>query len=167
MRIEDLPPDPYSSDEENDYLFLDTLLDVSVSVARFHQNKSSNTPAKESIKRILRKEIEKKDGYTVLKNVRFGEWKQEKNSPSLPIPVTFFEPSLDQTMLDFEPKIKKNVECKKQPRVVGVFKESVGATIITKQILDLGVNLTVGELLASAPAVEKQLNKAIFEDDAI
>ena len=46
-------------------------------------------------------------------------------------------------------------------------KESVGATTITKRILDLGVNLTVGELLALAPAVERQLTKAITEDEAV
>lgn len=39
--------------------------------------------------------------------------------------------------------------------------------MITKRILDLGVSLTVGELLASAPAVEKQLTKAITTDEAI
>lgn len=39
--------------------------------------------------------------------------------------------------------------------------------MITKRILDLGVNLTVSELLASAPAVEKQLTKAITEDEAV
>ncbi len=48
-----------------------------------------------------------------------------------------------------------------------MLKESVGATIITKHIPDLGVNLTVGELLASAPTVEKQLTKAITEDEAV
>ncbi len=62
---------------------------------------------------------------------------------------------------------KKVVERKKHPRVVNMLKESVSATTITKRILDLGVNLTVGELLASAPAVEKQLTKAIIEDEAI
>ena len=39
--------------------------------------------------------------------------------------------------------------------------------MITKRILDLGVNLTVGKLLASAPAVEKQLTKAITKDKAV
>ncbi len=46
-------------------------------------------------------------------------------------------------------------------------KESVNATTITKRILDLGVNLTVGKLLASAVAIEKQLTKAITEDKAV
>ena len=46
-------------------------------------------------------------------------------------------------------------------------KESVRATTITKQILNLEVNFTVGELLASVSAVEKQLKKAIFKDEAV
>ncbi len=50
---------------------------------------------------------------------------------------------------------KKSIEMKKHLRVVNMLKESIGATTITKRILDLGVNLTVGELLASALAVEK------------
>lgn len=70
-------------------------------------------------------------------------------------------------MADSEPIVKKSVERKRHPRVVGVLKQSVGATMITKRIFDLGVNLTVGELLASAPAVEKQLTKAITEDKAV
>ncbi len=41
------------------------------------------------------------------------------------------------------------------------------ATTITKRILDLGVSLTVCELLASAPAIKKQLTKAISEDEAV
>lgn len=48
-----------------------------------------------------------------------------------------------------------------------MLKESVNAITITKRILDLGVNLTVGKLLASAPAIEKQLTKVITEDKAI
>lgn len=40
---------------------------------------------------------------------------------------------------------QKTVERKKHPRVVNMLKESISATNITKCILDLGVNLTVGE----------------------
>lgn len=39
--------------------------------------------------------------------------------------------------------------------------------MITKRILDLGVNLRVSELRASAPAVEKQLTKVITEDETV
>lgn len=70
-------------------------------------------------------------------------------------------------MTDSELVGKKNIELKKHPRVVGVLKKSVGATIITKRILDLGINLTIGELLAFALAVEKQLTKAIIEDEEV
>lgn len=62
---------------------------------------------------------------------------------------------------------KKTVETKRHPHVVNVLKESVGTTTITKHILDLDVNLTIGKLLTSAPAVEKQLTKAISEDKAV
>ena len=167
LRVGELSPDPYSSDEEDDYISLDAPLDVSVSAARSSQNKGSSTPAKEPIKKILRKRIEKEDGYAAPKNVRFGEWRPVENAPQPSAPVSLQEPSQEQDMTDSEPVGKKTVERKKHPRVVGVLKESVGATMITKRILDLGVNLTVGELLASAPAVEKQLTKAITEDEAV
>lgn len=39
-------------------------------------------------------------------------------------------------MLDLKLKTKKNIEYKKHLRLVGVLKQSVGVTIITKQILD-------------------------------
>ena len=38
---------------------------------------------------------------------------------------------------------------------------------IPKRILDLEVNLTIGELLFSAPVVEKQLAMTMTEDEAI
>ena len=50
---------------------------------------------------------------------------------------------------------KKSVQKKRHPQVVNVLKKYVGATTITKQILDLRVSLKVGDLLASALAVEK------------
>lgn len=70
-------------------------------------------------------------------------------------------------MLDVDPVTKKGLERKRNPRVVNVLKESVGATTITKRILDLKVSLTVEKILASAPTVEKQLTKAISEDEAV
>lgn len=41
------------------------------------------------------------------------------------------------------------------------------ATTITKHILDFSVYLTVGKLLASSLAIEKQLTKAILKDNVI
>ncbi len=64
-------------------------------------------------------------------------------------------------------KPKKTIGRKKHLRVVNMLKESISATTITKRILDLGVNLTIGELLASALVIEKQLTKAITEDETI
>lgn len=75
---------------------------------------------------------------------------------------------LETTMLNADIGIaKKNAEKKRHPQVINVLKESIGATTIIKRILDLGVSLKVGKLLLSASAVEKQLRKAIFEDEAI
>lgn len=52
-------------------------------------------------------------------------------------------------------ELKKTVERKKHLRVVNMLKESVSATTIIKRILDLGRNLTIGELLTLASAIEK------------
>lgn len=70
-------------------------------------------------------------------------------------------------MPNSEPVVRKNIERKKYPRVVGVLKESAGATMITKRILDLGVNLTVGELLASAPIDNLNMSDTLTLDDAV
>lgn len=62
---------------------------------------------------------------------------------------------------------KKTVERKKHPQVVNVLKKSVYITTITRCILDLGVNLTVGVLLASAPTIKKQLTKTATKNEAV
>lgn len=62
---------------------------------------------------------------------------------------------------------KKTIEKKKHSQVVNILKESFGTTTIIKHILDLEVNLTVSKLLVLAPAIEKQLTKAITEDKAV
>lgn len=61
-------------------------------------------------------------------------------------------------------ELRKTVKKKKHLQVVNMLKKSVGATTITKCILDLEVNLAISELLASVPAIEKQLTKAITKD---
>lgn len=74
LRIGKLLPDLYSSDKEDNFIILNTPLDVSVSTTCFSQDKSStSTLAKELIKRILYKRIEKEDGNATPKNVQFGE----------------------------------------------------------------------------------------------
>lgn len=71
-------------------------------------------------------------------------------------------------MLDIKAiELKKIVEKKKYPQMVNILKKILDAIIITKHILDLKINLTVGKLLTSTLAVEKQLTKIIFEDEAI
>ncbi len=79
---------------------------------------------------------------------------RENLIPSSPI-VTPSAPS-ETAMLDVDTATaKKSVERMKHPRVVNVLKESVVATNNKKRTLDPVVNFTVGELLASALAVEK------------
>lgn len=70
-------------------------------------------------------------------------------------------------MIDINLVANKGLECKRHPWVVNVLKKSVKSTTITNCILDLRVNLTVEELWSSAPVVEKQLTKAIFEDEIV
>lgn len=62
----------------------------------------------------------------------------------------------------FEPRMI--IERKKHLQFVIMFKKSVDTTIITKDILNLGVNLTVDNFLVSALAFEKQLTKTIIEN---
>lgn len=47
------------------------MFDITVFTAQSSQNKESNLRAKEPIKQIFYKQIEKKDTYALLKNVRF------------------------------------------------------------------------------------------------
>ena len=70
-------------------------------------------------------------------------------------------------MKDADALPKKNAERKKHLKVANVLKKSIGVTKITKRILDLDISLTVGELLASAPGVEKQLTKALSGDEVV
>lgn len=62
---------------------------------------------------------------------------------------------------------RKTVERKKNPQVINILKESLSATTINMRILELVVNLTIGKLLASALAIEKQLINAINEDEVM
>lgn len=64
-------------------------------------------------------------------------------------------------------KPRKAIEKKKYLQVINVLKVSIEVMTIIKYILDLGVNLTVDKLLTLALAIEKQLIKAITEDEAM
>lgn len=70
-------------------------------------------------------------------------------------------------MPDVEVGERKKKLKKKHLQIFNILKESVGATTITKHILDKRVNLTIGKLRASALVVEKQPIKAITEDEAV
>lgn len=85
------------------------------------------------------------------------------------LPAPAFVQKLDQkeVMADFESTIKKNIKCQKHPRIIGVLKKLVRATIITKRILELKVNLTVAKLLTSALVTEKKFIKTIIKDEVI
>lgn len=171
LRIEDADPDPYFSDDEVKYVSLDEPIETGVLAARSNQPKPTPGPSKELVKQILPRRIEKQNNYATPKNIRFGEWEPVGNTfvpAPTSVPAFIPNPSQEAAMPDAEAsEPRKVVERKKHLRVVNVLKESIGATTITKHILDLGVNLTVGELLASALAVEKQLTKAITEDEGV
>lgn len=102
------------------------------------------------------------------KNVRFGEWDPVKDS-SLPDPtITIFSTILEEIMPNAPSTIaKKTIKRKRYPQFVNILKEFIGATIITKRILDLGINLTISKLLTLTPVIKKQLIKAISKDEIV
>ncbi len=131
------------------------------------QSKNPDLVSKEPVCRILRRRIQKKDQYSVFKNMRFGKWKpvsEDRPSTTQPAPT---EPTQEESMTGSEALPKKNAERKKHLKVKTVLKESVGVTKITKRILDLDISWTIGELLASASGVEKQLTKALSEEEVV
>lgn len=65
------------------------------------------------------------------------------------------KPNQKEIIIDSELLVKKSIECKKYSKIVRVLKELFKAIIITKHILDLEVNLTVGKLLVFTLAIEK------------
>ena len=167
LKIEEADLDPYSSDEEAKYISLNKLMKIKVLAACSNQSKSTKKLSKELVKQILRCHIKKENNYIVPKNIKFGKWEPIKNT-FLPAPAIVPATSQEVVMPDAEViEVKKMVERKKYLRVVNILKEIVGATTITKRILDLGVNLTINELLISAPAIEKQFTKAISRDEAM
>lgn len=97
--------------------------------------------------------------------MRFGERDLLRDN-LLPIVTKPFA-ALETAMPDPEAaKIRKGIKRPKYPRLVNVLKNSVVVTTINKRILGMGVNLTVGKPLASAPALER-LGLAISEDEAV
>lgn len=52
-------------------------------------------------------------------------------------------------------KLKKSMEKRKHLRIINILKKFIIVTTITKPILDLKMNLTIDELLTSAPVIKK------------
>lgn len=62
---------------------------------------------------------------------------------------------------------EKVFEKKRHSQIMNILKKSVEVTIIKQQILELKISLIVSKLLLFAPAIAKQLKKAIFKYKAI
>lgn len=86
----------------------------------------------------------------------------------IPSSISTLHLFLETGMSDVEAsKLRKTVKKKKHPQVMTGFKESVGATTITKRVLDLKISLTVARCIASALAIDKDLNKIITGGEAV
>lgn len=60
-------------------------------------------------------------------------------------------------------KSQKTVKRNNHPRVINILKESVSIISITNRILDLEVDLTFDDLIASVPVIKKQLVNLIID----
>lgn len=126
LRIGEADPDPYSSDEETEYISLDRSIEMGVLAARTDRSKPIEGPSKEPVKRILRRRIEKEKEYATPKNVRFGEWDPVRDNPTPSPPVSTPSPA-PVAMPDAEAAtIRKSMERKKHPRVVNVLRVCSG-----------------------------------------
>ncbi len=74
LRIGDVDPDLYSSDEEVQYISLDEPIETGVLAASSNQPKPTQGPSKEPVKQILRRRIENGNNYAAPKNMRFSDW---------------------------------------------------------------------------------------------
>lgn len=168
LRIGKLEPDLCFMDKESKYISLNKPIGIEVLAAYSDKQKPTVGPSKELVKWILHWHIQKEKEYVTPKNVRFGKWKlvRENPTPTFPIvtPSTIPKTAISDTDITIT---KKSVERKKYPWIVNVWKESIGAMTITKQILDLRVSFIVSKLLVSILVIKKQLTKAIFEDEAV
>lgn len=76
LRINKADPDFYSSNEEIEYVFLNTFIDKTGILATYTNHaKSAKELIKKLVKQILCQRIKKKNSYAVSKNMRFGKWK--------------------------------------------------------------------------------------------
>ena len=117
LRIGELEPDPYSSDEEIEYISLDEPIDgIEVLPASINESQSAKKSSKEPVKQILHRCIEKEKEYAASKNVRFGEWEPIRDSPVptplLATPLVILETAMPDADMAI---IKKSVERKRYP----------------------------------------------------
>lgn len=168
LRIRKMDSDPYFIDEKAEYISLDKPIEIKVLATCANRFKPTRRPFKEPVKRMLYWCIKKQNDYTVPKNVKFGKWDPVQVNLLPGLTTTVLSMFQERVMPDVEAiATNKIIERKRHPCMVNILKVSIGATIITKRILDLGRNLMVDKLLASAPVVEKQLTKAIFENKTV
>ncbi len=108
LRIGELEPDPYSSNEEIEYIYLDTPIDgIEVLTARINQSQPTNEPSKKPVKQILHWRIEKKKEYAAPKNIRFGEWEPVREKLASAPPIVTLSTALKTAMLDADTTIAK------------------------------------------------------------
>lgn len=83
--------------------------------------------------------------------MRFRECKLARDT-SIPVFISTLATTLNQFQKTVMPnaeavELRKTIEKKKDPQCKNILKESIDAITISQRILDLGVNLSVGELL--------------------
>lgn len=69
LKIGELEPNPYSTDEKIEYISLDKLIRIGVLIACSNKLKPTIEPSKGPIKQILRQHIQKEKEYATPKNV--------------------------------------------------------------------------------------------------
>ncbi len=114
LRIGKLEPDPYSFNEEIEYISFDAPIDgIEVLAACTNQSQPTKEPSKEPVKQILRRRIERDKEYAAPKNVRFGEWEPIRENPAFAPPIVTPSAALETAMLDADTTMaKKSMERK-------------------------------------------------------
>lgn len=149
LRIRELESDPYFSNKEIKYVFLNAFMDkIRVLTTQTNQS-SAKQLAKIFVKRIWHQHIEKKKDYAAPTNIWFGEWKPVKEDliPTSFISILLIIPKI--AMLDANTAvIKKIIKQKKLFQLVNVLKEFVEAIIITNYILDKSIQFCINTLIS-------------------
>lgn len=72
LRIREADSDPYSLNKKTEYTFFDKSIKTRVLAAHTNQSKANQEPSKKMVKKILCRQIEKKNNYVVSKNAKFN-----------------------------------------------------------------------------------------------